>query len=59
MSATAISVNLLMKIEVKEDKTKTNVKLLDEDETIKEIARIASGDITEISLKHAKELRNA
>ena len=43
--------------EVKEDKTQTNVKLLNEEETIKEIARIASGDITEISLKHAKELR--
>jgi len=44
--------------EVKEDKTQTNVKLLNEEETVKEIARIASGDITEISLKHAKELRN-
>ena len=44
--------------EVKENKTQTNVKLLNGEETIKEIARIASGDITEISLKHAKELRN-
>ena len=43
--------------EVKEEKTATNVELLNEEETIKEIARIASGDITEISLKHAKELR--
>lgn len=43
--------------EVKQDKTQTNVRLLNEEETIKEIARIASGDITEISLKHAKELR--
>ena len=42
---------------VEEDKTQTNVKLLNEEETIKEIARIASGDITEISLKHANELR--
>ena len=33
---------------VEEDKTQTNVKLLNEEETIKEIARIASGDITEI-----------
>lgn len=39
------------------NKTVTNVKQLNEDETIKEIARIASGEITEISLKHAKELR--
>ena len=29
------------------------------DETIEEIARIASGDITEISLTHAKNLRIA
>ena len=43
--------------EVKGEKTATNVELLNEEETIKEIARIASGDITEISLKHAKELR--
>lgn len=43
--------------EVKENKTATGVELLNEEETIKEIARIASGDITEISLKHAKELR--
>ena len=37
------------------NKTVTSVKQLNEDETIKEIARIASGEITEISLKHAKE----
>lgn len=40
-----------------EDKTKTEIKLLNEEEVIKEIARISSGNITEISLKHAKELR--
>ena len=43
--------------EVKENKTNTKIKLLNEEETIKEIARIASGDITEISLSHARELR--
>ena len=41
------------------EKMQTNIKLLDENETIEEIARIASGDITEISLSHAKELRIA
>ena len=41
------------------EKMQTNIKLLDENETIEEIARIASGDITEISLTHAKELRIA
>ena len=38
-------------------RTRTNVKVLNEEETIREIARIASGDITEISLNHARELR--
>ena len=51
--------NYFIHKEVKEDKTTTNVELLNEKETIKEIARIASGDITEISLKHARELRKS
>ena len=42
---------------VLEDKTKTNVELLKEEKIIHEIARIASGEITDISLQHAKELR--
>ena len=44
--------------EVQENKTNTKVKLMNEEETIREIARIASGEITDISLSHAKELRN-
>ena len=44
--------------EVKNNKTCTKIKVLDEEETIKEIARISTGIINEISLKHAKELRN-
>jgi hypothetical protein len=40
------------------NKTSTSIDLLNEDETIREIARIASGKITEISIEHAKELRN-
>ena len=43
--------------EAKDNKTKTNVKRLTEEETIEEIARIASGNITEVSLSHAQELR--
>lgn len=43
---------------VVDDSTKTNIKLLDESEVIKEIARISTGEITDISLKHANELRN-
>ncbi len=49
--------NYFISKEVKNNKTKTNIALLNEEETIKEIARIASGEITEISLQHAKELR--
>ena len=39
------------------NKTSTKIKLLNENESIQEIARIASGEITEISLKHALELK--
>ena len=42
---------------VEKNKTKTNIELLNEEKTIREIARIVSGKITEISLKHALELR--
>ena len=44
--------------EIQDNKTNTKVKLMSEDETIREIARIASGEITDISLSHAKELRH-
>ena len=43
--------------EVNDNKTNTKVKLLNEEETIKEIARIASGEVTQIAISHAKELR--
>lgn len=49
--------NYFISKEVKENKTRTKIKKLTEEETIKEIARIASGNVSEISLKHAKELR--
>ena len=39
------------------ERTKTQIKLLDEDEVIKEIARISSGEINAVSLKYANELR--
>lgn len=41
----------------KENKTSTSIKLLNEEETISEIARIANGDITEIAIANARELR--
>ncbi len=44
---------------VKNGKTITSIKELNEDEVINEIARISTGEITEISLNHAKELRKS
>ena len=43
---------------VKEERTKTQIKLLKENEVIEEIARISSGEVNEITLKYATELRN-
>ncbi len=42
---------------VEEGRTITSIKKLDEEETIREIARIASGDCSKVALEHAKELR--
>ena len=42
---------------VENNLTKTKVEKLSEENTIKEIARIASGDINDISIEHAKQLR--
>ncbi len=42
---------------VEEGRTITSIKQLNEEETIKEIARIASGDCSKVALEHAKELR--
>jgi len=43
---------------VYEGKTKTNITLLrDENDILKEIARINAGEVTELGLEHAKELR--
>ena len=41
------------------NKTKTSIKELSETEVINEIARISSGNISNIALEHAKELRSA
>ncbi len=49
--------NYFIKKEIKNNKTNTQIEQLDEDGVIKEIARIATGEINEISLNHAKELR--
>ncbi len=49
--------NYFVSKEVKDEKTKTKIKLLSEQEVLEEIARISSGAITDISINHAKELR--
>ena len=51
--------NYFINKKVVNDKTYTKIKRLTEIETIEEIARISSGDVTEISIAHAKELRTA
>ena len=43
---------------VTNERTNTSIKKLNEKETLQEIARISSGEINEISLKYAQELRN-
>ena len=49
--------NYFISKNVTEDRTNTNIKKLNEEETIKEIARISSGEINDITLKYATELR--
>lgn len=49
--------NYFISKKVVDEKTKTNIQLLSENQIISEIARIASGEITSIALEHAKELR--
>ena len=49
--------NYFINKKIKNGKTVTDIKLLNEHEVINEIARISSGDITENSLNHARELR--
>jgi DNA repair protein RecN (Recombination protein N) len=44
--------------QVENEKTRTKVKKLNEKEVLEEIARISSGEVTQIALEHAKELRN-
>ena len=43
--------------EVEESKTKTKIELLNEEQTLREVARIASGKITKETIEHAKILR--
>ncbi len=49
--------NYFISKKVKNEKTFTDIKLLNEQEVINEIARISSGDVTLNAINHAKELR--
>lgn len=50
--------NYYINKEIVEGKTKTNISLLKDRKLVEEIARIASGEITVVSLQYAKELIN-
>ena len=50
--------NYFISKNINQERTKTQVKLLEEREVIEEIARISSGEINKITLKYAKELRS-
>ena len=49
--------NYFVSKKVENETTKTSIKQLNEEEVLKEIARISSGTVTDISINHAKELR--
>ena len=50
--------NYFISKNIYQERTKTQIKLLQEKEVIEEIARISSGEINEVSLQYASELRN-
>ena len=50
--------NYFISKKISNERTSTNIRLLKEDEVINEIARISSGEINEVALKYAYELRN-
>lgn len=50
--------NYYISKQVIEQRTCTNIKLLKEEEVIKEIARISSGEINDVAIKYATDLRN-
>ena len=51
--------NYFISKSVNKDRTHTEIRKLEEDEIINEIARISNGDITDIAKKHAIELRKS
>ena len=58
--AAAGNSNYFIEKVVENDRTKTKITKLNEDEVIGEVARILAGkDITKAVLEHAKEIRNS
>ena len=51
--------NYFISKSVNKERTHTEIRKLEEDEIINEIARISNGDITDIAKKHAIELRKS
>ena len=51
--------NYYISKKVKENHTVTQIEQLNEERTLQEIARIASGDVSKISIEHAQALRKA
>lgn len=56
--AASADYNYFISKRVLNDRTNTNIKLINEEETIKEIARISSGEINEATIQYATQLRN-
>ena len=50
--------NYFISKRVIKERTNTNIKLLNEKETLEEIARISSGEINEATIQYAMQLRN-
>ena len=55
--AASANSNFYISKKVKNERTATSVKLLNEQEVLQEIARISSGEINEVTLQYANELR--
>ena len=56
--AASADYNYFISKKVENERTATKVKLLNEQEVLREIARISSGEINEVTLQYASELRN-
>jgi len=56
--AAAADYNYFISKKVTNERTNTNVKLLQEKEVIEEIARISSGKVNDVTIKYATQLRN-